>query len=91
MEYKYLNKKVRFDNWPKYMFWLIDDVTDGFYSGCTYANGKKHNKLRLTIGFTHRHYAEITTKVIATRLAKKMYPKAKEEDGYLLIEDIILE
>ena len=25
------------------------------------------------------------TKVIATRLAKKMYPRAKEEDGYLLI------
>lgn len=28
-------------------------------------------------------------KVIATRLAKKMYPKAKEQGGYLLIMDEI--
>lgn len=88
MDYKYLGKKVRFTSWTNDHFWLITEVSDNTYIGHTYYRGKKHNNLRLSVGFTHDNYTEITTKVKVTRLAKKMYPKAKEVDGYLIIEDV---
>ena len=53
-------------------------------------NGIQKGESSIYISFEqrkHEFYEEITTKVKATRLAKKMYPKVKEEDGYLIIED----
>lgn len=78
-------RKVRYKEWPNNIYWLIYEKTDADYIGMTYNRGREHRKLALSISFTHEYYVPIEIKVKATRLAKKMYPNAKQEGDWLLI------
>lgn len=87
MSEDWTGRKVRYENWSDILYWLIYEKTDTEYLGMVYADGKEYRKLHLGISFTHDHYFPIDLKVKATRLAKKMYPNAKQEGDYLLIPE----